>query len=285
MVESEASNPAGKTASDRDSASHAGRRGKRDARSSGAPKSRGVKRGPNTPAGKARSSQNALKHGLRSDAPVIPGFEDFGDWDRHRAGIMEALAPEGALETAHAARVAKLIWRLDRVPRYETAMMTHSLDAVGDDLVPAFRYGKALRYQADRAGQARRDRPPRRQAPAPLLRRHGEDHALRGPPPPPAPPDPPRARSPPGPPQRRPPIPTGTLGRACNPPCRGVGLLRPPRLATARPIAVRRDARDSSPPPRTARPRPGERGSTGDGTSRDSSPHIRHAVSAPHPRA
>jgi len=103
-----------------------------------------VKRGPNTPAGKANSSQNALKHGLRSDAPVIPGFEDHGDWDRHRADILAAIAPEGALETAHATRIAKLIWRLDGVPRWETAMMTHSLDAVGDDLVPAFRYGKAL---------------------------------------------------------------------------------------------------------------------------------------------
>ena len=93
-----------------------------------------VKRGPNTPAGKAASSTNALKHGLRSNAPVIPVFEDFDDWERHRAGIIAALEPDGALETAHAERVAKLIWRLDRVPRYETAMMTHSLDDVGEDL-------------------------------------------------------------------------------------------------------------------------------------------------------
>jgi hypothetical protein len=103
-----------------------------------------AKRGPNTPAGKAASSMNALKHGLRSDAPVIPLFEDFDDWERHRAGIMAAIEPEGTLETAHAERIAKLIWRLDRVPRWETAMMTHSLDAVGEDLSLGFSYGAAM---------------------------------------------------------------------------------------------------------------------------------------------
>ena len=103
-----------------------------------------AKRGPNTARGKAASSMNALKHGLRSGAPVIPGFEEFADWEHHRAGIMAALEPEGALEIAHAERVAKLIWRLDRVPRYETAMMTHDLDDVGEDLSPGFSYGAAM---------------------------------------------------------------------------------------------------------------------------------------------
>jgi hypothetical protein len=87
---------------------------------------------------------NALKHGLRSGAPVIPGFEEFADWERHRAGIMAALEAEVALEIAHAERAAKLIWRLDRVPRYETAMMTHDLDDVGEDLSPGFGYGAAM---------------------------------------------------------------------------------------------------------------------------------------------
>ena len=103
-----------------------------------------VTRGPNTPAGKAASSRNALKHGLRSEAPVIPVFEDFDDWERHRAGIIAAIEPEGALETAHAERVASLYWRLQRVPRYETEMMTHGLDDIAEDLVPVFRYGEAI---------------------------------------------------------------------------------------------------------------------------------------------
>jgi hypothetical protein len=38
-----------------------------------------VKRGPATAEGKAAASRNAIKHGLRSDAPVIPGLEDFDE--------------------------------------------------------------------------------------------------------------------------------------------------------------------------------------------------------------
>ena len=87
---------------------------------------------------------NALKHGLRSGVPVIPGFESFEDWESHRAGLMAAIEPEGALETAHAERIASLYWRLQRVPRYETEMMTHSLDSIAEDLEPVVRYGEAL---------------------------------------------------------------------------------------------------------------------------------------------
>jgi len=44
--------------------------------------------GPKTPAGKAKVAANALKHGLRSHAPVIPGLESPGDWQRHLVGIV-----------------------------------------------------------------------------------------------------------------------------------------------------------------------------------------------------
>src|SRR5436309_3059706 len=115
-----------------------------------------VKRGPNTARGKTASSRNALKQGPRSDAPVIPAFEKFDNWDRHRAGIIAAIEPEGALETAHAERVASLYWRLQRVPRYETEMMTHSLDDLPNDLrrsvineAATARYGAALGMPTD----------------------------------------------------------------------------------------------------------------------------------------
>ena len=54
-----------------------------------------VKRGPSTASGKAASSRSAIKHGLRSDAPVIPELESFEDWERHRAGTVAGFAPEG----------------------------------------------------------------------------------------------------------------------------------------------------------------------------------------------
>jgi len=58
-----------------------------------------ARRGPNTARGKAASSRNAVKHGLRSDAPVIPELESFDDWERHRAGLVASFEPDGAFET------------------------------------------------------------------------------------------------------------------------------------------------------------------------------------------
>jgi len=104
-----------------------------------------ARRGPSTARGKAASSRNAVKHGLRSDAPVIPELESFDDWERHRAGIVASFEPEGAFEAWLAGRIASLSWRLNRVPRYETEMTAHHIDEIPDDLATAARYGeKAL---------------------------------------------------------------------------------------------------------------------------------------------
>jgi hypothetical protein len=75
--------------------------------------------GPKTAAGKLVASKNALVHGLRSVAPVVPG-ESAEDWEAHRAGIVAALAPVGTLEAELAERVASLAWRLRRATAYET---------------------------------------------------------------------------------------------------------------------------------------------------------------------
>jgi hypothetical protein len=75
--------------------------------------------GPKTADGKDRSSKNALRHGLRSELPVLPG-ERPEDWEAHRAGVLQGLAPVGTLEEALASRVALCLWRLNRVARYET---------------------------------------------------------------------------------------------------------------------------------------------------------------------
>jgi hypothetical protein len=79
--------------------------------------------GPKTAAGKARSSKNALRHGLRSDLPVLPG-EQAEDWQAHRDGVVRALAPPGALEAELAGRVALCLWRLRRVTAFETGVVT-----------------------------------------------------------------------------------------------------------------------------------------------------------------
>jgi hypothetical protein len=89
--------------------------------------------GPKTPAGKARSSKNALRHGLRSELPVLPG-ERPEDWEAHRTGIVQSLAAIGTLETELATRVALCLWRLRRLAHYETAVTCIGLEEVEDDV-------------------------------------------------------------------------------------------------------------------------------------------------------
>ena len=82
--------------------------------------------GPNTKAGKAVVKFNPVTHGLRTHAPVIPGLETAEDWQAHRSGILPALAPQGALESELAERVALLLWRLKRVARFETTAVAQT---------------------------------------------------------------------------------------------------------------------------------------------------------------
>ena len=87
--------------------------------------------GPKTAAGKARSAKNALRHGLRSELPVLPG-ERSEDWQAHHDGIVGSLAPAGRLETALAERVALCSWRLCRVASYETSVTAVGIEAVSE---------------------------------------------------------------------------------------------------------------------------------------------------------
>jgi hypothetical protein len=79
--------------------------------------------GPRSAGGKAASSRNALKHGTFSALPAIPSVERPEDWEAHRAGILTCLAPAGALEEQLADRVALALWRMNRVARFETAVI------------------------------------------------------------------------------------------------------------------------------------------------------------------
>src|SRR3990172_11587391 len=101
-----------------------------------------AQRGPGPARGKAASSHNAVKHGLRSDAPVIPEFESFDEWESFRDGIVAGYQPEGRLETELAGRSALLLWRLKRVVRYETEMTAHYLDDIPEDMAKAAGYAE-----------------------------------------------------------------------------------------------------------------------------------------------
>ena len=58
--------------------------------------------------------------------PIIPGVESEEDWLTHLAGFVHQYAPDGQLETLLVDRIAFGFWRLLRVARYETLLVTHS---------------------------------------------------------------------------------------------------------------------------------------------------------------
>ena len=99
-----------------------------------------AKGGPVTQEGKEVVKWNAVKHGLRSPAPVVPGVEKVEDWEEHRDGVLQSLQPEGHLELVLAERVALLSWRLHRVIRFETESIALSQERVEDDLARERRF-------------------------------------------------------------------------------------------------------------------------------------------------
>ena len=78
--------------------------------------------GPKTPEGKAKSAQNATKHGLTASHDVIKG-ESQEEFDAHRQGFLDALNPQNAIEGFLADRMASLAWRLKRASRMQNELV------------------------------------------------------------------------------------------------------------------------------------------------------------------
>ncbi len=93
-----------------------------------------AKGGPVTGAGKAMARFNGVVHGLRAAIPVLP-TESQDEWERHRAGVADELAPLGAVEMELTERVALLLWRLRRVARYEATVSGASQEDAERDYV------------------------------------------------------------------------------------------------------------------------------------------------------
>lgn len=77
--------------------------------------------GPRTPAGKARSSQNARKHGLTSKDLII-GPEDREEFDELLAQFQDDIAPEGAIQQTLFDQLVSAAWNLRRIRRMETEL-------------------------------------------------------------------------------------------------------------------------------------------------------------------
>ena len=74
--------------------------------------------GPNTDAGRNRSRMNALRHGLTGQVTTMTD-EDRAAHDQFSKALIKDLAPEGAMETQLAQRIATDSWRLNRISAIE----------------------------------------------------------------------------------------------------------------------------------------------------------------------
>ena len=95
-----------------------------------------LSQGPTTPAGKAASSQNALKFGLTAKRTLVPG-ESGEQWQEFHAEFMEELQPEGPTETHFAERVIHFAWIMRRVPVVEAETLSHHVNEVRKEDVRA----------------------------------------------------------------------------------------------------------------------------------------------------
>ena len=78
--------------------------------------------GPRTAEGKARSSRNALTHGLTAQEILIPG-EDVAAYRSFEQQLIDDLQPNGSCEVELIERLAATNWHLRRIPRFEAALM------------------------------------------------------------------------------------------------------------------------------------------------------------------
>ncbi len=80
--------------------------------------------GPRTAAGKQRSSQNALTHGLTSRSPVL-ATEDPANYQRHCRQFFDEYHPGTPTETQLTQELADTAWRLNRIPILEADLLSH----------------------------------------------------------------------------------------------------------------------------------------------------------------
>jgi hypothetical protein len=102
-------------------------------------------RGPRTPEGKARSAQNAMKHGMRAQKYVVLAEEDAGEFEGLEAAMVEELAPVGVLQAVLARRVAVAAWRIARADRIEAELFAERRVAGGGLGLAMIRDGNGTR--------------------------------------------------------------------------------------------------------------------------------------------
>jgi hypothetical protein len=85
-------------------------------------------RGPKTAQGRARSSMNALRHGLNAKTLILQN-EDRNLFGEIWKDYFDLLKPANKMEIDLVSDIVAARWRLRRMERYETAMLDVEMDA------------------------------------------------------------------------------------------------------------------------------------------------------------
>jgi hypothetical protein len=88
--------------------------------------------GPRTPEGKAKSSQNAVTHGLTSKRPVLD-IEDNAEFGTFVNELLDQLDPTNPLEFFFAKRAACQAWRIQRAQCYETLILNNLIKSASQN--------------------------------------------------------------------------------------------------------------------------------------------------------
>jgi hypothetical protein len=104
--------------------------------------------GPKSASGKARSSMNACKHGLTAQTVII-GDEDPDQFDACRKALEEQFQPDSLMARELVERLAGIVWRIRRIPKFEAALIEARCDQVRCDA-----YSIEMRRRLEGAGGA-----------------------------------------------------------------------------------------------------------------------------------
>ncbi|HEX5229240.1 MAG TPA: hypothetical protein VFW44_16105, partial [Bryobacteraceae bacterium] len=111
--------------------------------------------GPRTPAGKHRSSLNALRHGLTAASPVLPS-ENRDDFDLHRRRFFDEYQPATPTESQLVTELVDTSWRLNRIPLLEAQVLARAAAPIPPDAEVTFDIVDAHRLLAGLSLQSQR---------------------------------------------------------------------------------------------------------------------------------
>jgi hypothetical protein len=109
--------------------------------------------GPTTPEGKARSSANAFRHGLRA-SKFVTVLESTADFEELRARVLDEWKPRSISEEIEVNRLARIYWQRERAEGALAEMLNTEICGAIDS--EAARQLKTTRQRVEKLGRPRR---------------------------------------------------------------------------------------------------------------------------------